>query len=349
MIFVYLLFSLLCSAIREGIAGLLKTRAVHLQRGIQRLLHDSAKNGLADTLYKHPLISSLRRGDKDNRWNLPSYIPAKSFSLALMDLAVRGKDLANTASAGPAAPWISLDGLRASIQNLENVQVQRALLPLIDSAGGDLAQAQANIEAWYDSSMDRVAGWYKRRTQAVLFAIGLGASALINVDTIKIATTLYYNDTLRDAVVARAADADQDALRQANASQLYAQLDQFDLPIGWDDDARPWSAPPAGRPESAWWRLAPILGWLITALAVTLGAPFWFDLLNKIMVIRSTVKPHEKSPEESSEDRQKPSSSQGLSGGGPATAVSRSSTPAAGAPFFQPHEWAGGHPQEGVL
>jgi hypothetical protein len=48
------------------------------------------------------------------------------------------------------------------------------------------------------------------------------------------------------------------------------------------------------------------LGWLCTALAVMLGAPFWFDVLNKVMVIRSTVKPHEKSKEEASEDRQLP-------------------------------------------
>ena len=45
-----------------------------------------------------------------------------------------------------------------------------------------------------------------------------------------------------------------------------------------------------------------VLGWLVTALAVMLGAPFWFDVLNRIMVIRSTVKPHEKSPEEPSQD-----------------------------------------------
>jgi hypothetical protein len=49
---------------------------------------------------------------------------------------------------------------------------------------------------------------------------------------------------------------------------------------------------------------SPLFGWSITALAISLGAPFWFDLLNKIMVIRSTVKPKEKSPEEGSEDRQ---------------------------------------------
>jgi hypothetical protein len=50
----------------------------------------------------------------------------------------------------------------------------------------------------------------------------------------------------------------------------------------------------------------PLVGWLLTALAAMLGAPFWFDLLNRMMVVRSTVKPHEKSPEESSEDRQAP-------------------------------------------
>jgi hypothetical protein len=70
---------------------------------------------------------------------------------------------------------------------------------------------------------------------------------------------------------------------------------------------------------SAGWTLAfPIIlnslfGWLLTAVAVTFGAPFWFDTLNKIMVIRSTVKPREKSPEEYSEDRQRP----GAPAGGP--------------------------------
>jgi hypothetical protein len=44
------------------------------------------------------------------------------------------------------------------------------------------------------------------------------------------------------------------------------------------------------------------LGWLISALAISLGAPFWFDTLNRIMVIRSTIKPHEKSREQESKD-----------------------------------------------
>jgi hypothetical protein len=46
-----------------------------------------------------------------------------------------------------------------------------------------------------------------------------------------------------------------------------------------------------------------LLGWLITACAVSFGAPFWFDMLNKIMVVRSTIKPQEKSQPEASKDK----------------------------------------------
>lgn len=69
------------------------------------------------------------------------------------------------------------------------------------------------------------------------------------------------------------------------------QLEALNLPIGWGS---------MDNFQSNW--LSAMLGWLLTALAISLGAPFWFDLLNKFIVIRSAVKPHEKSPEEESKD-----------------------------------------------
>jgi hypothetical protein len=71
-------------------------------------------------------------------------------------------------------------------------------------------------------------------------------------------------------------------------------LQTLGLPIGW-------TAAPAPR-DSLSLVLAHGLGWLLTAFAVSLGAPFWFDLLNKFVVVRSTVKPQEKSPIEASKD-----------------------------------------------
>jgi hypothetical protein len=44
------------------------------------------------------------------------------------------------------------------------------------------------------------------------------------------------------------------------------------------------------------------LGWIITSIALSLGAPFWFDTLNKFMVVRSTVKPQEKSQTDKTKD-----------------------------------------------
>ena len=84
------------------------------------------------------------------------------------------------------------------------------------------------------------------------------------------------------------------------------QLGALGLPIGWDspdDPTRRWPGlhlrAPGGWFDQIYWHW---LGWLLTALAISLGAPFWFDLLNKFIVIRSAVKPHEKSPEEESKD-----------------------------------------------
>jgi len=221
----------------------------------------------------------------------------------LLDLAAKGP-VTDEVSSDPSAPVLSLESVRASVLNLKNPPVQRALLAAIDTAQGDLDRARTNIEAWFDSAMDRVSGWYKRTTQWIIFSIALVLSVGLNIDTLAIADYLYRHDTARGAVVALAENA---VNNQSGAAITYneaaEQLRSNVLPIGWSgawertETADTWYA-------SVWRIAGPILGWLITALAATLGAPFWFDLLNKIMVIRSTVKPHEKSREEASEDRQ---------------------------------------------
>ncbi len=35
------------------------------------------------------------------------------------------------------------------------------------------------------------------------------------------------------------------------------------------------------------------LGWILTAVAISMGAPFWFDMLNKVVAVRSSVKPQD--------------------------------------------------------
>ena len=306
IVFVFLLVSIIVSAIREGIEACLKTRATHLEAGIRELLHDPSGLGLTKQFFEHPLIYSLYAGAysprKTENWptaltrgrNLPSYIPSQNFALALMDMAARGPvvDLNNSQ---PTAGTITLQAVRANVSLIQNPPVQRVLLTAIDSAEGDLQKAQANIEAWYNSTMDRVSGWYKRSTQWILLVIGLTLAVTLNINTVKIADSLYRDKATREALVARAQAAASDPTYPSRKyGEIQQELKSFNLPVGGTDQLKQLREQP----------FSSLGGWLLTAIAATLGAPFWFDVLNKIMVVRSTVKPHEKSPEESSQDRQ---------------------------------------------
>ena len=313
LIFIFLLVASICSALREGIEAWLNTRAAFLEHGLRELLKDKDGTGLAKSLYDHPLISSLFPGEykpKTNKLgmmasgdNLPSYIPSKNFAKALMDLAARGPQT-DDVSSHPSSPIISLDSIRTNLMNLDNKYVQRALLTALDTAQGDLNKAQKNIEDWFDSSMDRVSGWYKRATHWILFWLGLIVAVGLNINAITIVDYLSKNDSQREMIIDKAGKATKDStFLDKNYQDAKAELDSLNLPIGW---AGGWGAYKYEN-GSWWWNnvWGPVLGWLIIAFSATMGAPFWFDLLNKVMVIRSTVKPHEKSPEESSEDRQK--------------------------------------------
>lgn len=309
IVLMFLLISLICSSVQEGLEGWLKWRAADLERGIRELLNDRDGTKILDAFYEHPLISSLYKGPYDSarRGNLPSYIPAGNFAGAVMDLVARGKTTPDPST--PAGP-LSFDDLKKTINDIKDPKIQQALLTALDTAQGDINKFKANLETWFNSAMDRVSGWYKRRTQFILFALGLAAAVLLNIDTLTVAQHLVQDKALRDAVVSQAAKATGTG---DNVDQLRAQLTQVGYPVGWNDW---WPGPQKVQiqctPQHALCigsiyvpsALLVLIGWLITAFATMLGAPFWFDVLNKFMVIRSTVKPHEKSPEEGSEDRQ---------------------------------------------
>lgn len=329
VIFIFILVSIVCTAVREGIETWLKTRSAYLEYGIRELLHDRDGRGLAAQIYNHPLIHGLYPGEYAPRvpkgfglfargGDLPSYIPSRNFATALLDIAARGP--VSAATSGPDVVRLTAENVRRNIRNIVNPAVQRVLLTAVDEAQGDLDRARQSVEAWFDSGMDRVSGHYKRCSQKIIFGIALFVAVALNVNTLRIAEYLYENDAARTLVVARAEQAVADsAVLAMNYRQARGALDSLALPIGWKgvrlglpgtntvvDTDGAGAGITRVRHRSVWdWVFAPLFGWLLTAAAATLGAPFWFDVLNKVMVIRSTVKPHEKSPEEGSEDRKR--------------------------------------------
>lgn len=375
LVVIYLLLALVVSAAREAIETVTKSRAIHLERAIKELVdHDAA---LLKTLYEHPQLHSLYPGEykldlaRKLGWSLPTYVPATNFALALMDVTVRGELSSSPYSGEQIAPAVTVENIRASLSRLGSPRVRRAMLTALDTAGDDLARVRTNLEAWFNSAMERVSGAYKRRTQWYLFAIGLGVTVVANIDTITLANYLTTNRTARETLVARAEAIGRDsvlrrslaadsALRSADARARGAELATLDLPIGWDD---PVPHLGRGRPPGGFlndWVL-PIVGLLMTAFAITLGAPFWFDLLANVVGIRSTVRPAEKAAATvgASPPVQATVPALAASGGvvapaGAYVAPGLSAVPVASGPLppprgYTPQEWATGDAEEGIL
>lgn len=216
MALLFLFVSLICTALREVIEGVFKYRAENLHHALQEILNDNSFSGLVRQIYTHPSVYALYFGvypsTKTGLWwgNLPSYIPAASFSSALLDIIVRGDPdppQPATPPANPAAPdhtAITVADVQAAVARLDNPKLKRALLVAFDFAKDDLPTARANLEAWYNAAMDRVSGAYKRQTQLILFLIGFLAAMLLNIDAITIVERLSQNKALREAVVTAA-------------------------------------------------------------------------------------------------------------------------------------------------
>jgi hypothetical protein len=365
----FLLVSLICSAAREGWEAILKTRAKDLERGLREMLADPKGDGLMKTIFQHPLLDSLfpkaydpeRLHGKAPRWtglwviqklglahrNLPSYVPADHFAKALLDIVARGPvdETAPAAATDLGGPALTVEAIREAAAAFPDQRIGRIVLTALDTAAGDVANAQAAIASWFDNSMDRVSGWYKRRTQRMLFLLGLGAAVVLNLDALSVLQHLSQDKALRQNAVAaaeRRVEASKGAAATESADALRKDLDTVGFPTGWtagrpvpqpsycdvattvqhqgigglklwpvgSEDpasfdcngnkvtswAHYWAAPRdrhgGGAYVLTWGHILMMLvGWLMTALAVMLGAPFWFDLLSKFMNIRSAIKP----------------------------------------------------------
>ena len=266
IVFVYLLLSLLCSTLNEFvIPRLLALRAKTLEDGIRNLLSDLNGTGLTRDFYNDPMINGLAKDgwfDKlIKRPSKPSYIPSHYFALALSNVS-------------------------QNFTSPSNPQLQKTLATLINPVKGDLEKELATVEKWFNDAMDRVSGWYVRKVQLILLILAFVFVVLLNVDTISLVSSFSGNTVLRDSIVAAAQGTAQKPLT-IDLKGIQQNLQLIQPAIGW-------STAPGN--VSSW--ILKVIGLLATILAVSLGAPFWFDVLNKFISFRSSGDPQPKSPKQ---------------------------------------------------
>jgi len=195
------------------------------------------------------------------------------------------------------------DRLRASVEFIQNEDVKNQIIAYADGVETKIDAFKNNIEGWYDNVMDRTSGWYKRQTQAILFGIGISIAVSFNADVLSIYNQLSADPQLAIELADKAQafierEDRENTFNNGNPSSEEASLSQQDLdklrtlirqdiegiksPLGIG-----WSIVNFEEMNLTSWLLK-LAGWIVTAFGVMLGAPFWFDLLRKIVNIRNT-------------------------------------------------------------
>jgi hypothetical protein len=309
LIFLYLVLALVCSALNETVSAVLAWRAKMLRAGLVNLLAGDAgeKTGeqMVETLFNHPLMRGLirrkpprfitiGRGERKARMRYPSYIPARTFVAALLSRSPA--ELAPPAGLSVDEHKLHLETaakeMDAAIAKIESKPVREALTALRNQAGGDMHRFQHAAEMWYDDVMERVSGWYRRRVQLMLWIFGIVVVVALNADTVQIGRTLWSDKAVRAAVVARANDvAKCPDIQNCNLDAVgenVKSVQSLGIPLGWTGNGETW---PEDWQSLVLKSLLKALGLLMTAAALSLGAPFWFDMLSKVARVRSAGAP----------------------------------------------------------
>jgi len=295
---VYFVLSLIVSAMMEWITQLRGYRGLVLAQVTARLLglekapekdnkiaaNDVDQTAAFHAFFEHPQIQALQQ-DSTRK---PSYVPTGTFAAVFAESVLK-----MTASEIQNAPALA----RSKIEQLPEA-LKTNLLALWQSADGDPQKFLTEIEQWVEQTWDRATGWLRRMINPRLFIVGLLVAAATNADTVRMFQVLTRDTALQQTILQSAVTLAgkgevkelENALCLENSSSVdchlkaarsYA-LDVSPL-LGWEEDVK--------QAHFFTWYLGKLVGLFVTASALLMGAPFWFDMLKKLVSVRQSLRP----------------------------------------------------------
>jgi len=324
LVFVWLVISVATMEGQNRIGIIFNWRADYLEQSILNMLKDRA---LVAKFYNHPLVLELASKDKEGktakdkkgRIKRPEYIPNPIFATAAFEVIM------NAGKGGADVPvdTMSIEQMKASMNSLGEINPELAhvvhyLFPKMGSITDDIeakiVEYRKNTEGWFNDVMSQTSSWYKNRAQWFAFWIGLSIAIIINIDTIYIAQKLWQEPTARAVIVAQAQAEAQSETPPENIS--FSTARSLNFPIGWTTTeldtnscgllnvvnyqfvfrsaGKCLSVTSLPALNNGWGIFVKLFGYLLTALAAAQGAPFWFDILRKLVGAKQQTTPASK-------------------------------------------------------
>ena len=229
---------------------------------------ESVDSVFLKSLYETSPIASLVSASRRD----PSYVPAAAFAEGVVE-------------------YLRMGSLQKQIKSLPE-PLRLRVGAVVNNVGADITEIRADLEGWFDNAMERVSGLYKRWARWFVLGTTVVIVLIANVDAVRVAENLWETPALRAAVVEAAGDVgDPAAATPSNIEDVAADigdLQELGIPVGW-------VCPDTGCGGVGDWydRVADqapsrALGWVLTILLVSLGAPFWYGLLTQLLSLRSS-------------------------------------------------------------
>ncbi|MBD8080828.1 hypothetical protein [Chryseobacterium caseinilyticum] len=299
LIFIYLLLSIFAMVIMEIISTLWRMRGELLKDSIKKLLFTMDKNSSGiENFYQQPIIKFL--GDNATSWiwldklfnldqkKMPSYMKAEDFYDNLLSYLNKNQfsdDLKNIEDTIGKNQFLSDDA-------------KKHLQFLIHKSNGEITLFKASIERWFNETMERANSWYSRQVQYFLLLIGFVLAVFVNGDTIAIFKKLDQDPKLRSEIVQRAEQYVRDnktvppgGVSAENMNEINEKVhSEYIKLMSESQDILNWKVNEFEDLNNLE-KVLKILGFLITATAISLGSNFWFDMLKKVINIRTLGKP----------------------------------------------------------
>jgi hypothetical protein len=128
--------------------------------------------------------------------------------------------------------------------------------------------------------MDQAADTFKANARSFVIILSIGVTLVFGTDSIQLAKALWNNAELRAVAAAKAEQVVAEEGSNASLDDLVKELSDLSIKIGWWQTERP----PLGATATdwTWFVILKVVGLGLTAIAVSQGSSFWYDLLKKL-------------------------------------------------------------------
>ena len=312
LVFLYLVVAVIVTGINDIWFTFSRKKAKKLEEFLSNFFFDDEwRQDIYSKFGDSPFIQVLKK--KESKF--PGAIPASNFVKSVLTIIGEGKS--------------DLSTITAKVNAKANKGGFYKLLDSFLSQNITIEKLQVELEKVFDTSMERLTGWYKRYAKILSFFVGFVICAALNLDTINISVRLWNDKQQAEKIASFAVDIsknfEKDAtgkivFKQESGDQMalnvkdtvvnmkikkesgsadstnimvpvrtiersYTVMSESGIPVGWSKENMLHFTNNGSYSGILGW-LIKILGILLSAFAVSLGAPFWFDVLSKVTPLK---------------------------------------------------------------